>query len=415
MADSPAKRIGPALGTVHEPPGNADRAGRICHHRRVTEPTGTSESPLSRVTGTGPGPYHDAPVPEVHIGGGGRPWGLRVLLGIVGLALFVTALGLMKEGARSLIPALEGSVFTDNAWSALGVGWLGACLVLSGSPVAASSLTLLDGGAIDRSEAFAMLTGSRLGASFVVLVVGVVYALRRNAGRKAPLSIGIYSLTITAVAYLPGAAVGWWLLTDGRLDGIDLAVSPDVVSVTDTLFGWLPDLLVEVVPGWLLFPIGVGVLLGAFACVDRVLPTIDSERIESRASRLANPWVMFGVGCLVAFLTLSVSVALTMLVPLVANGYVKREDTIPYIAGANITTLADTLVAAILLGNSDAVRVVLAEVIGVSVVTIALLAVAYPLIRRGAIAWARFVLGSRRHLASFVGVLLAIPLALIAV
>jgi Na+/phosphate symporter len=373
------------------------------------------EPPLSRITGTGPGPFHETPVPEVHLGGAGRPGWLRLVLGLAGLALFVTALGLMKEGARSLIPALEGSIFTDNGWSALGVGWLGACLVLSGSPVAASSLTLLDGGAVDRSEAFAMLTGSRLGASFVVLVVGVVYALRRSAGRKAPLSIGVYSLTITVVAYLPGAALGWWLLTRGHLDGIDLAVSPGVVSVTDTLFGWLPELLVELLPGWTLFPIGVGVLLGAFTCIDRVLPALDSERIEQGASRLADPWVMFGLGCVVAVLTLSVSVALTLLVPLVANGYVKREDTIPYIAGANITTLADTLVAAVLLGNADAVRVVLAEVIGVTVVTVALLAVAYPLVRRGAIAWAHLVLDRRSHLAAFVAVLLAVPVGLIAI
>ena len=151
------------------------------------------------------------------------------------------------------------------------------------------------------------------------------------------------------------------------------------MSVTDELFGWLPDLLRDVVPGWSLFPIGVAVLLGAFACFDRVLPTVGSERFSS--SRLTNPWVMFGLGCLVAFLTLSVSVALTLLVPLVANGYLKREDTIPYIAGANITTLADTLVAAVILGNPDAVRVVLAEVIGVSTFTVLLLAVAYPLVR----------------------------------
>ena len=101
--------------------------------------------------------------------------------------------------------------------------------------------------------------------------------------------------------------------------------------------------------------------------------------------------------------------------PLVANGYLKREDTIPYIAGANITTLADTLVAAVILGNPDAVRVVLAEVIGVSTFTVLLLAVAYPLVRRGSIAWARFVLtqpqppGRLRAWCS-----LAIPIALIA-
>jgi sodium-dependent phosphate cotransporter len=247
----------------------------------------------------------------------------------------------------------------------------------------------------------------------VVLVVGMIYALRRSAGRRAPLSIGVYSLTITAVAYLPGAAIGWWLLTRGHLDGIDLAASPDVVSVTDTLFGWAADLLVDVVPGWALFPIGVAVLLGAFSCFDRVLPVVDSSRLEQR-SHLSNPWVMFGLGSLVALLTLSVSVALTVLVPVVANGYLRREDTIPYIAGANITTLADTLVAAILIGNADGVRVVLAEVIGVSVFTVVLLAVAYPLVRRGAIAWAHVVLTSRRNLSAFAAVLLLAPVALIA-
>jgi solute carrier family 34 (sodium-dependent phosphate cotransporter) len=376
-------------------------------------PSATDHAPLSRVTGTGPGPYHHMPIPDVHVGDTGRPWWSRTLLLLVGLALFVTALGLMKAGARSLIPSLEGSIFTDNGWSALGVGWLGACLVLSGSPIAASSLTLLDGGAIDRSQAFAMLTGSRLGASFVVLLVGAVYAMRRSAGRRAPLSIGVYALSITVVAYLPGATIGWWLLTRGHLDGIDLAASPGLVSVTDTLFGWLPDLLDGILPGWALFPLGVAVLLGAFACFDRVLPAVDSERIE-RQSHLSSPWVMFGLGCLVALLTLSVSMALTLLVPLVANGYLKREDTIPYIAGANITTLADTLVAAIIIGNADGVRVVIAEVVGVSAFTLVLLAVAYPLVRRGSIRWAQLVLSSRLHLAGFTAILLLTPIVLIA-
>ena len=92
----------------------------------------------------------------------------------------------MKAGAQALVPTLEGSIFTDNAWSTLGLGWLGACIVLSGSPVAASALTLLDGGAIDQLQAFTMLTGSRLGAAFVVLVVGAIYAARAaRLGRAA--------------------------------------------------------------------------------------------------------------------------------------------------------------------------------------------------------------------------------------
>jgi sodium-dependent phosphate cotransporter len=344
----------------------------------------------------------------------------RIAALIIGLGLFVTALGVMKAGAAALIPALEGSVFTDNPWSTLGLGWLGACLVLSGSPIAASSLTWLDGKAIDASQAFTMLTGSRLGASFVVLVVGFIYALRKTGdsgkSRRAPMSIGILSLTMTMVAYLPGALLGWLLLTGGHLDGINLTPPPSLLSLTDTAFGWAVDLAKNNLPNWALFPAGLAVLLIAFKAFDAALPQVDSERLEHRADAwYKKPWAMFLVGCGVALLTLSVSVALTVLVPLVAKGYLKKEDTLPYIAGANITTLADTLVAAILLGNPVASRVVLAEVIGVGAWTLLLIALFYPTVRRGCLGVSRATLKSVPRLAVFLGVLFTVPVALIAV
>ncbi len=342
----------------------------------------------------------------------------RVAALIVGLGLFVTALGIMKAGAVELIPVLDGSIFTDNPWSTLGVGWLGACLVLSGSPIAASSLTWLDGGAIDASQAFTMLTGSRLGASFVVLVVGFIYALRQRGekSRRAPLSIGILSLTMTMVAYLPGALIGWLLLTGGHLDKVNLTPPPSLLSLTDAAFGWAIDLAKNNVPWWGLFPVGLAVLLVAFKAFDAALPQVDSERLEHRADAwYKKPWAMFAVGCGVALLTLSVSVALTVLVPLVAKGYLKREDTLPYIAGANITTLADTLVAAILLGNPIASRVVLAEVIGVGFWTLLLIGLFYPAVRSGCLTVSRATLRSRPRLAMFLAVLFAMPLALVAV
>jgi Na+/phosphate symporter len=345
---------------------------------------------------------------------------VRLVLIVVGLGLFVTALGLMKAGAQALVPALEGSIFTDGLASALGLGWLGACLVLSGSPVAASALTLLDGGAIDREQAFAMLTGSRLGASFVVLAVGAIYTVRKSrrgdADPKAPLSIGILSFTMTAVAYLPGALIGLVVLQAGWLDGVHLAASPDVVSVTDSAFGWAVDGAKAVLPDWALFPLGVLVLLLAFKVVDEVLPSVGEESVGHRSSRwFSTPWLMFALGCLVAFLTLSVSVALTVLVPIVASGRLRREDALPYIAGANITTLADTLVAAIVLGNQDAVRVVLAEAGGVTVWTLVLLAFAYPQLRAFCLKVSDTVLASRPRLVGFVSCLFLVPLVLIAV
>jgi hypothetical protein len=343
---------------------------------------------------------------------------VRLLYLVAGMFLFVTALGLMKAGAQALVPALTGSIFTDNAWSTLGLGWLGACIVLSGSPIAASALTLLDGGAIDQLLSFTMLTGSRLGAAFVVLVAGTIYALRhKGAGsRRAPISIGILSLLVTMVVYVPGALVGFILLDRGVFDGLTIGTSPGLTSATDTLFGWSVDLLKEFLPGWALFPIGLVVLLAGFALFDKVLPTIGAEELEHRDSAwYTRKWPMFLLGCGVCLLTLSVSVALTVLVPLVAKGYLRRANTIPYIMGANITTLADTLVAAILLGNQAAVQVVVAVTLSVLTWSLILLTFCYPLLRRVVLAAARRILRTPARLVAFVAVLFTVPILLIAV
>lgn len=373
--------------------------------------------------------HQGAPVEIVHIAGRELPdedvavaeeravplWGRAAYL-VFGLGLFVTALGLMKAGAIGLVPSLRGSFVTDSPWSTLGFGWLGACLVLSGSPIAASALALLDGGAIDATQAFTMLTGSRLGAAFVVLVAGTVYAVRHTTGdgRRAPISIGILSLLMTMVTYLPGAAIGYALLERGAFDGVDIGTSPGLTSATDTLFGWAVDLGKDLLPSWTLFPIGLAVLLVGFAAFDRVLPAIGEAELEDRPeSWYERKWPMFLLGCGVCLLTLSVSVALTVLVPLVAKGHLRRANTLPYIAGANITTLADTLVAAVLLGNQDAVRVVLAVTGSVTVWTLLVLTFAYPLVRRGCLDLARRVLASASRLVAFVVVLFAVPLTLV--
>jgi Na+/phosphate symporter len=118
---------------------------------------------------------------------------------------------------------------------------------------------------------------------------------------------------------------------------------------------------------------------------------------------------MFALGCIVATLTLSVSVALTVLVPLASRGYIKREESIPYIMGANITTLADTLVAAMVLGNAVAVHIVLAEAIGVSFVSLVFLAFLFGPMKRSIMALDEWVVSTNRRLWLFVAVLFILP------
>jgi hypothetical protein len=320
----------------------------------------------------------------------------------------------MKTGAASLDLLESGGVLVKNAASTLGLGWLGALLVLSGSPIAASALTLVAADKLSEIEGFAMLTGSRLGAAFVVLLVAVIYALRGGEGKRVgPVSTAVMALATTALIYIPGALIGLLLLQWGPFNSINLEFGGRFGDLLDVLYGGLLD-RIETFPSALLFIGGLGLLLLSFKLIDDVVPELTEDTIEQkRLGWLARKWPMFGLGCLVALIAMSVSVALTVLVPVVAKGYVKREHILPYIMGANITTLGDTLLAAFLLNSGASVRIVLAGVIGTTMVSVALLAVAYPQVRSGVWRFQRQVVKSRPRLAAFTAALFAIPILLI--
>ncbi len=339
----------------------------------------------------------------------------RVASGAGALYLLVLSLQLMKAGAAAIAPTIRESVFFGNGAATLGAGWLGAYLVLSGSPIAAVALGLFAGGAITELQTFTMLTGSRLGASFVVLLVGFLYAVRNpRARREESVGMGILALSLTALTYLPGMVLGYAILRSGALSGIHWRTSGEVESLVDLLWGPVQRPSVDLLPGWLLVPLGLGVILLSFKLLDRVLPQVDGRRVgRERAAWLRRPWPMFLIGCLVATLTLSVSVALTVLVPLATRGYVSREESVPYIMGANITTLADTLVAAMLLRSGVAVQIVLAQAIGVAVVSIACLVLAYRPIKRGVIGLNDWLVASGTRLWVFVVGLFVLPAVLL--
>jgi solute carrier family 34 (sodium-dependent phosphate cotransporter) len=340
-------------------------------------------------------------------------WTVRFLLA---LFLFVGALQLMKAGASGLDILQERGFLVKNPGSTLGLGWVGALFVLSGSPVAATALTLVAAGSITEIQGFTMLTGSRLGAAFVVLVVAVVYALRSGEGeRMKPVSTAVMALSTTALVYIPGAFIGYSILHFGPFHSMELRFPHQFGDLIDLIYG---DLIarVETWPGFVLFLGGLGVLLLSFKLIDAVMPQLDERTIGARRLEwLKRKWPMFGLGSLVALITMSVSVALTVLVPLVAKKYVKRENILPYIMGANITTLGDTMLAAFALHSPAAVRIVLAELIAASLLSVILLAFFYPQTRRAVWKFQRQMVKSKPRLAAFTAGLFLVPIVIMTV
>lgn len=331
-----------------------------------------------------------------------------------GLFLFILALELLKKGAAAVGPLLRG-LDIAGVPGALGFGWVMSCVVLSGSPVAAIALALLAARTLSTEEAFGMIGGSRLGASFVVLVIGMLDDLRTRRTEKRSAYIGVAALVTTAVVYVPALALGLPALRAGAFSSLRLE-GRDLGSVVAAVYGPLTTFLAGHVHAALLFLAGIGCLLAAFRVIDRVLPDLQGrESPVTLAGRVAyRPWFMFAVGLGVTALTLSVSVSLSLLVPLAARGYVRRENVVPYILGANITTFIDTVFAGALVGHPDAVRVVLVLMATVTALSLPLVFVCPYAFERFVDRVARAATGSARAVAIFVAGLFLAPLLLMA-
>jgi hypothetical protein len=336
----------------------------------------------------------------------------RVAYSLAGLFIFILALELLKTGARGLRPILE-DLSADGVLNLMGFGWLGSYIVMSGSPVAAISLSLFSSGTTSDTEAFAMINGSRLGASFIVLFVGFILWVTRKRSADG-LYIGVVALLTAITLWLPVLPIGVLILEQGWFDSIEVGTPGAITSFVDVAYDPIVERISDLLPTFLVFVVGVGILLAAFTVFDRALPNLEqpSLRVENIKDRLHHPLAMFALGLAITGMTLSVSISLTLLIPLSLKGYIRRDGIIPYVMGANIATWVDTLVAALLLDTPRAFTIVFTEMVVGAAISLFVLIFLYKPYSALIIRAANYITHSKRGFAAFMAAILVVPLVL---
>ena len=328
------------------------------------------------------------------------------------LALFVLSLQLMKRGAAGLTPIID-ALSVHGPANYIGFGWLSAYLLSSGSPVASVALTLFSRGVVSDAEAYFMISGGRLGASFIVLFVGFLYYVR---GRRAPdgLYIGAVALITTALVYAAGIPLGFGLLRSGWLDGVRFG-SPGVIRGVNDGYAPVVDLFAGLLPRLALFASGVVAVVCSLKLFDAALPSLESTspRVRHAVEFFHQRFTMFVLGVAVTVLTVSVAVSLTVLVPLSMKGIVRRRNIIPYVMGAQVGTFVDKLFVSLLLDAPRAFTIIFAEMIAVLTVSLLVLAFAFNPFREVILAAAGKATGSKRGFALFLGAIFLVPVVLL--
>ncbi|MFC6942464.1 sodium:phosphate symporter [Salinirubellus sp. GCM10025818] len=336
--------------------------------------------------------------------------------GAILLFLFaVQLLGTATDAAAPLLERVFLRVVVGDA-SALGLSWSGAYALANGSVVAALALSLFTVDIVSAPQLFLMVAGSRLGAAAIVVFIGALdYLQKERYSLQKSVSMGLLTFLLTLSVYLPVTAFGYlalpYLGDSFRAASRGWTVSADPLGFFDPLTATITNAIGPV----LSFLVAVGVLFASLKLFDRILANVDTATLRKRFfSRLQRTWVSFAIGLLVTGVTTSVAFSLGVIVPLYNRGYVEREELIPYVLGANIGTLIDTLVVAVFLESAVGTAVVLELLAIATLLTLGALLV-HDTYSRVIVAIDERLLEDRRVFLAFVLFLLVVPLALLLV
>lgn len=301
--------------------------------------------------------------------------------------LFLVAVRLLGSGLDAAAPLIREPLerYAGAAPSALGLGWLLTYLLTNGSVVAALGVTLGASGAVDPAGTLALVAGTRLGApAFIVVIGGIDFLRTRRGALRSALGLGALTFVVSHLVYLPATAGAFAAyprigpLLAGWSSRLDLGfLQPGFAHRT-------AELLVEAVGVLVVIVASVAALYLSVVVFERALRPLDLEAVRERVD-LDRPWLAFGVGALVTAVTSSVSFSIGVLVPVFNRGALERRELVPYVLGANVTTLLDTLVVALVLRSWSGAAAVLT--LGAGSLLVAAAAVLgysrlYPLLRR---------------------------------
>lgn len=347
---------------------------------------------------------------------GPRQLARRILVGGVAAFLFVLSLQLIGESTAAISPVIERvmrSVVTSDM-SALGLGWLGAYVMLNGSTVAALAIGLFSTGLTTETETFLLIAGSRLGAALLVVLLGGLEYVRGEAeSLRESSSIGVLSFLVALAIYLPAIGLGLLVLRTGDPAFLEVSLPPGARGVLDVLFGPVVAELVSRLPPFWLFLLALFLLVLSLKVFDLAFTGLGRRRVEQRTVEDIDRWLSFGAGAGITLLTASVSLSIGILVPLYNRRFfTKRSALLPYIMGANVTTLVDTAIAAAVLNTPEGMKLVLVLGGAAGLVTLLYLLGYDSFLQLVENAEGR-ILKSRRALGTFLVALAATPLLLL--
>ncbi len=290
------------------------------------------------------------------------------------ISLFIMALQLLSTSTGDLTPLLEQSLkpFLNNDLNTLGAGWLTAYFTLNGTTGAAIGLSLFNSSIITASQLLTMLSGSRLAAAFVVILIGVLEYFQGKADSiKDSTSIGMICFLIAYTIYTPAILISYYFSKNFSTEFLELSGPMFLQNSLLSVFTPITNTIASITGPGLGFFTAIALLIVSLRIFGLAFNGLNAESLRGNYLQylMGSKWIAFATGSILTLLTTSVSLSLGIIVPLYNEGFIKRQEIIPYIMGANLATMISFVISAMIVGTKQGMAQVLVLTGGIAIVT----------------------------------------------
>ncbi len=298
---------------------------------------------------------------------------VRVVTLVVVLYSFLVSIGLLGRAFKLFGGGFVGDLIhsASNPLIGLFVGILVTSLVQSSSTTTSLVVAMVGGGTMPVATAIPVIMGANIGTSVTNILVSLGHLNRSKEFRRAFAAANVHDffnvsavlllfpiqLTTNFLGILSAGLAGLFYDIGGLTfaSPLKLATAPAVQAIADVV-GKHP---------WLLMLVSLALMFTSLRQIVVLLKELVIRRVEALFDQIIfrNAWRAMLFGLVVTALVQSSSVTTSLAVPLAGAGILTIYQIFPYTLGANVGTTVTAILAALAVGEVNAVTVAFAHLL----------------------------------------------------
>ncbi len=296
----------------------------------------------------------------------------KIILICLSLIVLLIWISIIKINIASWLNMEYFQTFLTNPFKTIVMSYFLTEITMSGSPIAWVLVSVWEYIGMSKMTVAAWIVGTRLWVNLLLFILWFIYFLK---GKPLKQTMDIWVLQFL-ISFTISIASIFFLILFLESEYLSL-FSQYVIANTNLLnsvwFLWFIDTfslyissifnnsIVNIIVWFILLSIWL-------VLFDKSFSFVDSKKSLKHLKTINSDIWAFLAGFLITSFSMSLSISVTILIPLYIKWAVNKRQLIAYIIWANITTLLDTLMLSVIANSAIWFNVVLAFCISVAIV-----------------------------------------------